>query len=312
MNKKKLIILTGPTAVGKTKASIALAKAMNGEIISADSMQVYREMNIGTAKISKEEMKGIPHYLIDKINPNEEFSVAVFQEMARNAMDEIYKKGKIPIIVGGTGFYIQALLYDVEFSQVEGHPYRQELEDFVALHGPEALHKRLQELDPVAAQEIHQNNVKRVLRAVEYYYETGEKISQHNEEEKQKESPYDFRYFVLNDLREKLYKQIDMRVDEMIEEGLVQEVTQLLENGYGKELVSMQGLGYKEIVSYLEDEISLEEAVRILKRDTRHFAKRQLTWFKREPHVTWIDKDKLAYDEDKIVGEMLYHCEGFK
>ncbi|MFI3208043.1 MAG: tRNA (adenosine(37)-N6)-dimethylallyltransferase MiaA [Eubacteriales bacterium] len=300
MNKKPLIILTGPTAVGKTKASIALAKAVNGEIISADSMQVYKYMDIGTAKITTEEMDGVTHYLIDDLLPNQEFSVAVFKEMALKAMNEIYEKGKIPIIVGGTGFYIQALLYDIDFSEVEGHPYREELECFAQEHGANALHHRLLEIDPQAAKDIHENNVKRVIRAIEYYYENGRKISEHNALEREKESPYTFCYIVLNDKREHLYSRIDSRIDIMKDQGLVEEVEGLLQAGYSRDLVAMQGLGYKEIVAYLEGEISLEEALRILKRDTRHFAKRQITWFKRERDVQWIQKDAYEYDEEKI------------
>lgn len=300
-----MIILTGPTAVGKTATSIALAKAVNGEIISADSMQVYKYMDIGTAKIKWEEMCGVPHYLIDDLMPDEEFSVATFQKMAKNALDEIYSKKKIPIVVGGTGFYIQALLYDIDFNETEGHPYREQLETYVENNGADALHNKLQEIDPVAAKTIHVNNVKRVLRAIEFYYETGTQISTHNEAERIKESPYNFCYFVLNDKRDVLYERIDERIDIMMEEGLLNEVQGLLEQGYSRDLVSMQGLGYKEMVSYLEQEISLEEAVRILKRDTRHFAKRQLTWFKRERDVIWIAKNEYQNQTETIVNKML-------
>lgn len=304
-NKKPLIILTGPTAVGKTKASISLAKELNGEIISADSMQVYQYMDIGTAKILPEEMQGVKHYLIDDLKPDEEFSVAVFKEKATNAMNEIYAKGKIPIIVGGTGFYIQALLYDIDFAKVEGHPYREELEQYAETEGAHALHQRLCGIDSQAGIEIHENNTKRVIRAIEYFYENGQKISEHNATEREKESPYNFCYFVLNDKRDLLYERIDARIEVMLNDGLVQEVQGLLEQGYHRELVSMQGLGYKEIVAYLENEISLEEAIRILKRDTRHFAKRQITWFKRERDVIWINKNELGYDNDAIHQEML-------
>lgn len=304
--KKPLIILTGPTAVGKTKASIGLAKAIGGEIISADSMQVYRQMDVGSAKITKEEMDGVRHYLIDVLEPEEEFHVVRFQQMAKAAMEEIYSKGKIPIVVGGTGFYIQALLYDIDFTENEGDAaYRRQLEMLAKEKGAEYLHTQLAAVDPKAAEEIHANNVKRVIRALEFYEQTGEKISEHNERERQKESPYQFCYFVLNDKRECLYDRIDKRVDQMIENGLIEEVKQLKERGCTKQMVSMQGLGYKEIFAYLEGDCSLEEAVYVIKRDTRHFAKRQLTWFKRERDVIWIQKDAFGYDDKKILQNLL-------
>lgn len=308
--KKPLIILTGPTAVGKTKLSIALAKAVNGEIISADSMQVYQYMDIGSAKIKKEEMQGVPHYLIDVLKPEEEFHVVRFQEMAKQAMEEIYAKGKIPILTGGTGFYIQAVVKDIDFSEnTEKSEIRSRLEKLAREQGCEYLHQKLLEVDPDSAKKIHANNVKRVIRALEYYELTGEKISLHNEREAAKESPYCYAYFVLNDLREKLYQRIDARVDEMLKEGLIQEVEKLSKMGYTRNMVSMQGLGYKEILAYLEGECSLEEAVYILKRDTRHFAKRQITWFKREPDVIWVDKPEFGYEDEKILDYMLENCE---
>lgn len=304
--KKPLIILTGPTAVGKTKASIGLAKAIGGEIISADSMQVYRHMDIGSAKITKEEMADVPHYLIDILEPEEEFHVVRFQQMAKAAMADIYSRGKIPIIVGGTGFYIQALLYDIDFTENEGDSvYREKLEALAKEKGAAYLHGQLAMVDPKSAEEIHANNIKRVIRALEFYHQTGQKISEHNERERQKESPYQFCYFVLNDRRECLYERIDQRVDQMIRNGLVQEVQTLKERGCTKQMVSMQGLGYKEIFSYLEGDCSLEEAVYIIKRDTRHFAKRQLTWFKRERDVIWVQKDELNYDDKKLLQSLL-------
>ena len=304
--KKPLIILTGPTAVGKTKASIGLAKAIGGEIISADSMQVYRHMDIGSAKITKEEMADVPHYLIDVLEPEEEFHVVRFQQMAKAAMADIYSRGKIPIIVGGTGFYIQALLYDIDFTENEGDSvYREKLEALAKEKGAAYLHGQLAMVDPKSAEEIHANNIKRVIRALEFYHQTGQKISEHNERERQKESPYQFCYFVLNDRRECLYERIDHRVDQMIRNGLVQEVQTLKERGCTKQMVSMQGLGYKEIFSYLEGDCSLEEAVYIIKRDTRHFAKRQLTWFKRERDVIWVQKDELNYDDKKLLQSLL-------
>lgn len=304
--KKPLIILTGPTAVGKTKASIGLAKAIGGEIISADSMQVYRHMDIGSAKITKEEMADVPHYLIDVLEPEEEFHVVRFQQMAKAAMADIYSRGKIPIIVGGTGFYIQALLYDIDFTENEGDSvYREKLEALAKEKGAAYLHGQLAMVDPKSAEEIHANNIKRVIRALEFYHQTGQKISEHNERKRQKESPYQFCYFVLNDRRECLYERIDQRVDQMIRNGLVQEVQTLKERGCTKQMVSMQGLGYKEIFSYLEGDCSLEEAVYIIKRDTRHFAKRQLTWFKRERDVIWVQKDELNYDDKKLLQSLL-------
>ncbi len=304
--KRPLIILTGPTAVGKTKASIGLAKALNGEIISADSMQVYKYMNIGSAKIKPEEMDGIPHYLVDVLEPDDEFHVVKFQQMAKQALEEIYAKGKVPILVGGTGFYIQALLYDIDFTEnQEDGNYRKTLEMLAKEKGAEMLHAMLQEVDPLSAELIHANNVKRVTRALEFYHLTGRKISEHNEQERAKESPYEFCYFVLNDNREYLYDRINQRIDCMLEEGLVDEVRFLKGKGYTRDMVSMQGLGYKEILDYLNEECTLEEAVNILKRDTRHFAKRQLTWFRRERDVIWIQKDAYQRDEEKILQAML-------
>lgn len=304
--KKPLIILTGPTAVGKTKLSIALAKAVNAEIISADSMQVYRHMDIGSAKIMPHEMQGVKHYLIDCLDPEEEFHVVRFQEMAKAAMEEIYAKGKIPLLVGGTGFYIQAITGDIDFSnQGEDSACRASLERIAKEEGPQILHQMLEEVDPVSASAIHPNNVKRVIRAIEYYRQTGSPISQHNEQQRQKQTPYRLAYFVLNDDRSKLYERIDRRIDIMMEQGLLDEVKKLKDMGYHKGMVSMQGLGYKEILSYLDGTYSLDEALYILKRDTRHFAKRQITWFKREKDVEWFYKPDYQNDEAAILRAML-------
>ena len=306
--KKPFVVLAGPTAVGKTKMSIRLAKAIGGEIISADSMQVYRHMDIGSAKIRPEEMEGVPHHLIDVLEPSEEFHVVKFQQMAKEAMTGIYDRGHIPILTGGTGFYIQAVLYDIDFTKESGDDaYRKELEDFAERSGAEALHERLAAVDPKAAKDIHPHNIKRVIRALEYHHQTGDLISRHNEQERQKESPYDASYFVLNDDRQKLYRQIDRRVDLMIEAGLVDEVQALKDMGCTSSMVSMQGLGYKEILAYLDGVLSLDDAIYRIKRDTRHFAKRQITWFKREKDVIWIDKPLYDYDEEKIVEAMLSH-----
>lgn len=311
--KKKVIVLTGPTAVGKTALSISLAKAVNAEIISADSMQVYKHMDIGTAKIMPEEMHGIKHFLVDELEPNEDFSVVRFQQMAKEAMQDIWDRGKIPLIVGGTGFYIQAILNDIDFTDNEkDDSYRNELEELAQTKGAQHLHDMLKNVDPKAAEEIHAHNVKRVIRALEYFEQTGERISEHNDEQKQKESPYNFCYFVLNDDREILYERINRRIDLMLEHGLVKEVEKLQKMGYDKTYVSMQGLGYKEILDYLNGSISLEEAVYILKRDTRHFAKRQLTWFRREKEVEWMNYQDYQSDKEKMLAAMLEQLRSHK
>lgn len=304
--KRPLIILTGPTAVGKTELSIKLAKAVNGEIISADSIQVYKYMDIGSAKVTKEEMDGVKHYLIDVLDPTDEFNIYVFKKMATEAMEEIYAKGKVPIIAGGTGFYIQSILYDIEFAEEEGdRAYRHQLEEKASLEGVSVIHKLLEEVDPKSAAQIHENNLKRVIRALEYYHETGQPISEHNEEQRQKISPYNFRYYVLNMDREKLYERINLRVDIMLENGLLDEVKKLKDMGYSDDLVSMQGIGYKEIRQYIDGKCIYEEAVDTLKKNTRNFAKRQLTWFRREEDVTWLNHENFGNDKDKILDFIL-------
>ena len=303
--KKPIIIFTGPTAAGKTKASIELAQKIGGEIISADSMQVYRKMNIGTAKITPEEMQGVPHHLVDILPVEEPFHVYEFQQLAKQSLKKIYENGHIPIVVGGTGFYIQALLYDVQFQEErEENKYRRELEEIAREEGAEALHRRLEEVDPESAGAIHKNNVKRVIRALEYYEETGTPISAHNKEQRENESPYNFLYVVLTMDRKKLYDRINQRVDQMAEQGLAEEVTKLHEAGYGKGLTSMQAIGYKEWFPYFEGKRSEEEVIEQIKKDTRHFAKRQLTWFRREREVQMIDKDQFN-TESEIVEEII-------
>ena len=304
--KQPLVILTGPTAVGKTALSIELARRIGGEILSADSMQVYKGMDIGSAKIMPEEMQGIPHYLIDELEPDEPFHVVKFQELAKKYMQMIWDKGKIPILTGGTGFYIQAVLYDIDFTENEEDcSYRHQLEKLAGEKGAEYLHEQLAQVDPRSAEQIHANNIKRVIRALEFYHETGTPISRHNEAERQKSSPYNFAYFVLNDNRETIYQRINLRVDRMLEAGLINEVEQLRSRGYTRDMVSMQGLGYKEILDYLEGNCTLEEAVYTIKRDTRHFAKRQLTWFKRERDVIWIQKDGYGQKEQEMLEDMM-------
>ena len=282
MNKQKLIVLTGPTAVGKSKLSIELAGKIGGEIISADSMQVYKYMNIGTDKIAKEKMGGIPHHLIDFLDPKEDFNV------------------------GGTGFSIPAVLYDIDFTETdEDNTIRSELEERVRKEGTSGIYEELKSVDPESALLIHENNSKRVIRALEYYKKTGKKISEHNKEQSEKTSPYDFYYFVLTDDREVLYSRIDKRVDAMIEEGLVDEVKELMQMDIPKTATSMQSLGYREIFGYLDGEYDLDRAIYLIKRNTRHFAKRQLTWFRREKDVRWIDKSAFGRDDNLVLNEIL-------
>lgn len=305
---KDLIVLTGPTAVGKTSLSIALAKAVGGEIISADSMQVYKYMNIGTAKITEEEKCGIPHFLIDELEPDEEFNVTIFKNKVMGYIKDIKSRGKVPIIVGGTGFYIQSVIYDINFNEYgDDSNVRKKYEAMAETIGKSELHKKLALVDREYADSVSENNVKKVVRALTFFEMTGEKLSEHNKRERERRSPFDFAYFVLTMDRKKLYERIDKRVDLMFDMGLVDEVKALMAKGYDKSLVSMQGIGYKEVIDYLNGETSLEECIDIIKRDTRHFAKRQLTWFKREKVVTYIDKDEFV-SEDKCLKEMLRVC----
>jgi len=302
---KNLVILTGPTAVGKTSLSINLAKAINGEIISADSMQIYKGMDIGTAKIMPEEMDGVTHHLIDVIDPTENFHVVRFKEMVEAAIEEIYAKGKVPVICGGTGFYIQAILYDIDFTENEiDKSYRESLEKYAAEFGQETLHDKLKAIDPESAESIPAANVKRVIRAIEYYEQTGEKFSVHNATQKEKNSPYNFAYFVLNDDRQLLYNRIDARVDKMIDEGLIDEVKSLVAKGVKKGMTAMDGIGYKELLDYLDGNGSLEDAVELIKKKSRNYAKRQLTWFRREKEVIWLDKTVYT-SEDMLLDEIL-------
>ena len=292
-NRPPLLILTGPTAVGKTALSISLAKAVDGEIISADSMQVYKHMDIGSAKITAQEMQGVPHHLLDILEPWEDFNVVAFQKYCREAIAGIYARGRVPILVGGTGFYIQAVLRDIAFTDNEDDPvYRMELERFAEENGEEALHEKLRQVDEVSAQAIPSGNRKRVIRALEYYHLTKEPISVHNERERQRPDAYNSCYFVLTDDRAVLYERIERRVDEMIENGLVAEVQALKDMGCRRGQTAMQGLGYKEILDHLDGKCTLEEAVAKIKQETRHFAKRQLTWFRREQNVIWLDHAK--------------------
>ena len=299
--KKPLIIIGGATAVGKTKVSVMLAKKINGEIVSADSMQIYKGMDIGTAKIRQEETEGIPHYMIDIADPEDDFSVYDYKNRAQKYINDIHKRGKIPLLVGGTGFYIQSVLYDIDFNEEgEDKGFRESLKPL----SNEDLHAMLERSDPDSAAAIHPNNRKRVIRALEYYHSHNEPISAHNRTESQKTSPYAYAYFVLNRKREEIYGRIEERVDKMFEEGLIEEVKNLLDKGVSDDAVSMQAIGYKETAAYLKGKISLEEAISQIKLNTRHYAKRQITWFKREKGAVWLDYGGFS-DEEEIVLKIL-------
>ena len=302
-NRPPLIIITGPTAVGKTSLSVKLALELSGEIISADSMQVYRGMDIGTAKIREEEKCGVPHYLIDILDPDEEFNVTIFKQKAEECINDILSRGKMPIIAGGTGFYIQSVLYDVEFTDFDEErraEIKTMLEDTLEEKGIDYMYERLKEIDPAYAEVIHKNNTRRVLHGLEFNILTGGKLSEHNDEQRERTSPYNFLYCVLNDDRAKVYGRINNRVDDMLREGLADEVRALLAKGYSRELPSMLGLGYKEMADYLNGECTYEAAVELIKRDTRHFAKRQLTWFKRERETMEVNRTRFENDEQML------------
>ena len=304
--KPPLIVIAGPTAVGKTSLSIRLAQELGGEIISADSMQVYRGMDIGSAKVTPEEMQGVPHHLINILDPEEDFNVVRFQSLAKEAAQEIIHRGHIPVLVGGTGFYVQALLRDIHFTEaVEDPEYRRSLEDRAAAGEGDKLYQELTRVDPDSARIIHANNFKRIIRALEFYHSTGEKISEHNAAERERKSPYRFLYLVLNRDRAELYRRIDRRVDQMMDDGLIYEVIRLREAGCRSGMVSMQGLGYKQIMRYLDGDWTIGRAVAAIRQETRHFAKRQLTWFRREGDICdWIQMDD-GRTEEEILQDIL-------
>lgn len=305
MTKDKLIILAGPTASGKTSVSIDLAKRIGGEIVSADSMQVYRGMDVGTAKIKADEMQGVKHYLINVLDPTEDFNIVKFQNMVKYSIEEIKRNGHIPILVGGTGFYIQSVIYDIDFdTQDDNGDIRKALEEEYDKMGANFMYEKLKKIDSVSAENIHKNNKKRIIRAIEYFLINNALISAHNESQRKKDSPYDFRFFVLNPPRDILYDRINQRVDKMVEEGLVEEVKDLKNAGLSIENISMQGIGYKEILEYLDGEITLDEAVDKIKQNTRHMAKRQVTWFKREKDVIYINPFEFENNE-KLVDYMV-------
>lgn len=316
MEKTPLIIIAGPTGVGKSAAAVELALRISGEVISADSMQVYRGMDIGTAKITPEEMKQVPHHLLDIISPLEPFSAADFKDAAAEAARDIAGRGRIPIVTGGTGFYIQALLYDIDFKRDNGEDenLRRELTALAEREGGTALHARLGEVDPASALAIHPNNIKRMIRALEYYEHTGEPFSEHNAREAEKESPYNYVYFVMTDRRSRLYERIDRRADRMVREGLPEEVLGLIKQGFTDGLTSMQALGYHETYRAIRRNLSsggdgvLSPGEKRALADeialgTRHYAKRQLTWFRREKDTVWLSWED--YDEQTMIEKML-------
>lgn len=289
MEKEKVIVICGPTASGKTALSIELAKKINGEIISCDSMQIYKDMNIGTAKPTLEEMQGIKHYLIDFVSPDERYSVANFKKDAKYAIKEILKKGKVPIIVGGTGLYVDSLIYEIEYNEIKfDEQYRNELENIVNKNGLEKLYRKAKEIDPQAIEKISPNDKKRILRILEIYKATGKNKTQQEIESRNKEVEYDYKVFAINWDRNELYERINKRVDIMIENGLIEEVKNIIKK-YNKFPTSMQGLGYKEVVEYLKQEITKDEMIEKIKMETRRYAKRQLTWFRKNKETVWID-----------------------
>ncbi|HEY5584900.1 MAG TPA: tRNA (adenosine(37)-N6)-dimethylallyltransferase MiaA [Ruminiclostridium sp.] len=302
-----VIVIVGPTASGKTSLSIELAKRLNGEIISADSMQIYKHMDIGTAKPTLDEMQGIKHYLIDEVLPSEDFNVVKFKELANKYIEEIIQKDKQPIIVGGTGLYISSLINNINFSESEcDWELRETLKKEAEEYGPQYIHDKLKLVDAETANNIHPNNVKRVIRALEVYYQTQKPISYHNEMSRGVPSKYKFILIGLSMDRQHLYERIDKRVDIMLENGLVDEVKSLISLGFADCLISMQGIGYKEILSYINNEITLEEVVDIIKRGSRRYAKRQITWFKRINEIKWFSIDNSGNTNNTVEDAKAY------
>lgn len=309
---KDLFILAGPTAVGKTEISIKIAQKLNGEIISADSMQIYKSMDVGSAKISKEEMRGIPHHIIDIIDPSEEFSVAEFKERAESAIEDITKRDKLPMLVGGTGFYINSLIYNYNFASTnKDEDYREHLTKLAETKGKEYVHSMLKDIDEESYNKLYPNDLKRVIRALEVHKVSGKPMSEFAAEQDILDIPYNVHYFVLNMDRQKLYSQINTRVDIMMKNNLVEEVIKLKEMGYNADMQSMKGIGYKEILYHLNNEISLNEAVEMIKQGSRNYAKRQLTWFRKDPRINWINKDDFNSD-DEIVEHIISKLSSIK
>lgn len=299
--KKNIVIIAGPTASGKTKIGIELAKKIDGEIVSADSMQIYKYMDIGSAKPTKEEMQGIPHHMIDVVDPKEEFSVALYRQMAVECIDGIIKRGKMPIIVGGTGLYINSLTYPLDFTETaKDEEYRIYLQNLAEEKGSQFIHEMLKEVDPESYNRLHPNDLKRIIRALEVYKNTGRPISEFQRESKKREIEFNLAYFGLTMDRAKLYERINQRVDEMFDKGLIDEVKKLKEMGYTKDMTSMQGIGYKEVFDYLDGYLTLEEVKDIIKQNTRRYAKRQLTWFRREDRIFWVNLDEFSSIDDVL------------
>lgn len=305
--KDKILVLAGPTAVGKTELSIRLAKALNGEIVSTDSMQIYKGMDIGSAKITEEEMQGVKHHMLDVVEPDKAFSVADYKDMAEKAIKDILSRGKLPILTGGTGLYINALTCNMNFTESEkDDEYRDELSKLMDEEGPEYVHNMLKEIDPIIYEAIHPNNRKRVIRALEVYKLTGKPFSSYNAGDDLYKSKYDVHYYVLNMDRAKLYERINKRVEIMYEKGLLDECIKLKKLGYTSSMQSMQGIGYKEVLLYLDGLITLEESMDMVKQGSRNYAKRQLTWFRKDPRAVFLNKDEMSDDEilDKIVNDI--------
>ncbi len=305
--KNKILIIAGPTAVGKTSLSIKLAKELNGEIVSTDSMQIYKYMDIGSAKITSDEMEGIPHHMIDVVDPGTSFSVAEYKEIATKCINDIISRGKLPILVGGTGLYINALTCNMNFTEAESdNEYRKELEELADKNGNIFIHEMLKDIDPISYKEIHFNNRKRVIRALEVFKLTNKPFSSFNSGDDFYNCPYDVRYYVINMDRSKLYERINLRVDIMLEKGLIDECIKLKDMGYNSLMQSMQGIGYKEIFYYLENKISYTEAIDMIKQGSRNYAKRQLTWFRRDPRAIFLNRDDMSEEEifERIVSDL--------
>lgn len=292
--KEKLCVLTGPTGIGKTKLSLDIAEELDAEIISADSMQIYKYMNIGTAKVDSSEASRIPHHLIDIVYPDEEFSVSDFMKKAKSKITDINSRGKLPLLVGGTGLYINSLVYDLNFAKTAyDEEVREKYENLANEYGLDYVHNLLEDIDPERAKKIHENDIKRVIRALEIYELTGKTMSEYNKDFRKENTDYDLTMICLNMDRQELYNHINKRVDKMVEKGLMDEVKKLLDMGYDPESTALQGIGYKELISYLDGEISLDDSLALIKQKSRNYAKRQLTWFRRDNRFKWVDKDSF-------------------